>query len=235
MARSTAAHPKRHLWLVGPPTVYGNAEPLPAYPYDDGLSEDLWLAGFDVAIPPEASADRRWVACERPDARLRHGAYLCSCSGCVDALRRMVTTHRRPNLTLIIVTEADRIVTSARELLAQLDAGRGYEPFMWVVGDRVQHVYVGRGSSHSTVSEAHLAWRARARRDGSYPPRPRLTHADAPSCWHPSIAPTSTLALALPVSLERAVRAQAEQAGVSVETWIHDVLASSCADHMQFS
>ncbi len=188
----------RHLSVVRAEPVYTGDHREPEPPALD--EPQFWRP----PIPPEPEAHERWVACERPDARLRYGAYLCDCATCWAVLARMVREHRRPGLTVIVVTEADRIVTSARELLTQHELGDGYQGLLWVTNDRVRHVYVGKGATHETSSEGQHHWRVRAAREGRYPPRPRLERDDAAVSRHPaSTAPTVELSLRLPRSLDR--------------------------------
>ncbi len=205
----------RHLWLVAPAPVY-EQQPLPAFSSDRPPS-----------ITPEPQAHERWLACDRPADRLRYGAYLCDCAACLTSLERIVREHRRPGLPIVIVTEADRVATSARELLAQLEAGEGYAPLLWVVGDVVRSVYIGRGSTHATSSEAQFAWQQRCASEGRHLPRPRLEGTE-PVGRHPaSLAPAAGLSLRLPRELERRAREVANEAGLDLETWIVEALRAS--------
>jgi hypothetical protein len=62
---------------------------------------------------------------------------------------------------------------------------------VWLEGDHVREVYVGRGSTPATASEAHLAWRARARRDGAIREQAgRHARNDRGNC---AVAPPSTI------------------------------------------
>jgi hypothetical protein len=225
---ATSAEKGRHLTLVRPGPVYDDHVPRQLVRDDD---DDTWeeqlCAGRPPSISPEPEAHERWIACDRPDDRLRYGAYLCDCATCLTSLARMVREHRRPGLSIVIVTEADRIATSARELLAQLEAGNGYAPLLFVTNDVVRRVYVGRGATHETRSEAQYHWQARSARDGRYLPRPRLDGGE-PVGRHPaSTAPTSGLSLRLPRELERVARETASNAGLDLETWIVEALRAS--------
>src|SRR2546423_2900344 len=205
----------RHLWLVAPAPVY-EQQPLPAFSSDRPPS-----------ITPEPQAHERWLACDRPADRLRYGAYLCDCAACLTSLERIVREHRRPGLPIVIVTEADRVATSARELLAQLEAGEGYAPLLWVVGDVVRSVYVGRGTNHETTSEARTTWQAKCAEEGRYLSRPRLDGSE-PVGRHPaSLAPAAGVSLRLPRELERRAREIANEAGLALETWIVEALSAS--------
>jgi hypothetical protein len=226
---ATTDRSTRHLWLVAPPQVYDEQA------YENGVAApsaiptlfDAVPAELPPAITPEPQAHERWLACARPDDRLRYGAYLCDCALCLASLERVVREHRRPGLPIVLVTEADRIATNARELLAQLEAGEGYAPLLWVVDDIVRSVYVGRGSTPRTQSEAHFAWQQRSAREGRYLPRPRLEGSD-PVGRHPaSLAPAAGLSLRLPRELEHRAREVAHDAGLDLETWIVEALRAS--------
>jgi hypothetical protein len=224
----------RHLWLVAPPPVF--EDPVhedPAYDLRERAPSatptlfDALPGESPPSITPEPHAHERWLACARPDDRLRYGAYLCDCAVCLASLERVVREHRRPGLPIVIVTEADRVATSARELLAQLEAGEGYAPLLWVVDDIVRSVYVGRGSAPRTRSEAHFAWQQRSAREGRYLPRPRLEGTE-PVGRHPaSLAPAAGLSLRLPRELEHRAREVAHDAGLDLETWIVEALRGS--------
>jgi hypothetical protein len=215
---TTTDRSARHLWLVAPAPVYQDRFDLPP----STTCEPAMTTA--PSITPEPQAHERWLACERPDDRLRYGAYLCDCAACVASLERIVRAHRRPGLPIVIVTEADRIATSARELLAQLEAGDGYAPLLWVIGDVVRSVYVGRGTTQATSSEARFEWQQRCARDGRYLPRPRLDGGDAVGRHPASLAPAAGLSLRLPRELERRAREVANEAGFDLETWIVEAL-----------
>jgi hypothetical protein len=219
MATSSASR-VRHLALVRAEPVYDERAPMEP-------GEFVWPPPRPVT--PEPEAHERWVACERPDERLRYGAYLCDCSRCWAVLERMVRVHRRPGLSIVVVTEADRITTSARELLTQHELGDGYRSLLWVSDDVVRHVYVGRGATHVTTSEAETHWRTRAAQEGRYPPRPRLEHDGETIARHPagSTAPTVGLSIRLPRALERQARHVAAAAGLDLETWIVEALEAA--------
>ncbi len=221
---ATTDRSTRHLWLVAPPAVHDDrVAPSSETPtLFDARPDEL-----PPSITPEPQAHERWLACTRPGDRLRYGAYLCDCAACLASLERVVREHRRPGLPIVIVTEADRIATTARELLAQLGTGRGYAPLLWVVDDIVRSVYVGRGSTPRTRSEAHFAWHQRSAREGRYLPRPRLEGSD-PVGRHPaSLAPAAGLSLRLPRELEHRAREVADDAGLDLETWIVEALRAS--------
>ncbi len=219
---TTTDRSARHLWLVAPPPVYEDRSPVVPTPASLTLPAERPLS-----ITPEPQAHERWLACTRPDDRLRYGAYLCDCATCLASLERMVREHRRPGLSIVVVTEADRIATSARELLAHLEAGEGYAPLLWVVDDVVRSVYVGRGSTQVTNSDARVNWQQRCAREGRYLPRPRL-EGDEPVGRHPaSFAPAAGLSLRLPRELEQRAREVANGAGLDLETWIVEALRAS--------
>ena len=228
MATSTARK-ARHLALVRPDPVYDDhpaSLPAAARP-----AAEEGLFPLPPAIPPEPESHERWIACERPDERLRYGAYLCDCTACWTSLARAVRVHRRPGLAIVVVTEADRIVTSARELLTQHELGDGYRALLWVTDDMVRRVYVGRGTARETTSEAQYHWRARAAREGRYAARPRLEHGAGSTAHHPaSTVPTVGLSVRLPRALERRARDIAAAAGLDLETWIVEALETATGE-----
>jgi hypothetical protein len=225
MATSSASK-VRHLALVRAGPVYDDrapTDPLPPINPDDSV----WLP-FPSRITIEPEAHQRWVACERPDERLRYGAYLCDCATCWESLERIVREHKRPGLSLVVVTEADRITTNARELLTQHELGDGCRALLWVGDDVVRYVYVGKGTTRQTESEAQYHWRVRAAREGRYGPRPRLEHDRDAVARHPaSTAPTVGLSIRLPRELERRARDVAAAAELDLETWIVEALEAA--------
>jgi hypothetical protein len=224
MATSAAAR-VRHLSLVRAHPVYDDR--VPDGPFDRKHPEEPWWLPAPPTITPEPDAHERWLACDRPGERLRYGAYLCDCTTCWAAVERMVRMHNRPGLPIVIVTEADRIKTSARELLAQYKMGDGYRSLLWVVDDVVQRVYVGRGTTRETASEAHTHWQIRAAKEGKYLPRPRLEHHDAKDRHPASTAPSVSLSIRLPRSLERRAREVAAAGELDLETWIVEALQTA--------
>lgn len=81
-----------------------------------------------------------WIAHDQPDRPFSFGMWLCECAACFHALRGEVAS--RPDTAMVLKTERDRIVVTARQLLDTMEVGP-VELLCTHPDDRVREVFVG--------------------------------------------------------------------------------------------
>lgn len=147
---------------------------MPATPIPD----DVPAPGPAGDGPPDC-----WLAHEDPRP-LGWGAWLCDCDGCAAVLAE--AARHDPRLPIVLKTELDRVVVTARRAVAVRRAHGSLDPLLWELDDHIREVFVGAVHLPRDVTYWSLA-RAehRARTDPTAPP---VTEIDKRRAFPPGFA-----------------------------------------------